>query len=423
MADLPAFTDGEGNESGSTSTLEDPQLPYGGFTWTELGLLGGLCVLLSLTSFLQSVNSLCCAPSTHAETMRAGGRILLNTFSWGGYAIVVFWACVRLRPNSLGWGKVIGGHLLLAAVIGFIGPLVYDLVHMIVFALWPPPNPPDVTLEPLEAITDLDFLSILGPYTLLLLVGLGRFRHFVSQARQEHARRLQQEAQQLRSQLTEARLESLRMQINPHFFHNTLHTISTMAGRDPDGIRRATARLSDLMRHVLSTSDQQELALEEELDVLESYLDIQKLRLDERLDVTMDIDPQTRRALVPTLLLQPLVENAVKHGFEGQDETGHLKIRAHRDDDSLVLEVSDDGHGLADNESIRGENGETSELRTGDGSIGLENIAERLEHLYGDAASLDFEKSEDGGLRVVVRIPFRTDEPETDFRASGVVAE
>jgi len=289
-------------------------------------------------------------------------------------------------------------------------------------ALWPPPDPPENPFHPVEILTDLEFLNLLVPYSILLMIGMGRYEYLRSQARQKQAEQIKREAEQLRSQLTEARLASLRMQINPHFFHNTLHTISTMAGRNPEGIRRATARLSDLMRHVLSTSDQQEVPLNEELDMLESYLDIQKLRLEDRLEVTFEVDADTRRALVPTLVLQPLVENAVKHGFEGADETGHLLIRATQTDDTLVLEVADDGPGFPENGSPL-TNGAPSNSSATDEGIGLQNIAERLDGLYGDAASLDFDHADGGGLRVVIRFPFHTPESERSLRASGVVAD
>lgn len=414
-----------GDDSGTSTALEDPDLPYAGFTWAEGGIILGASILVTAIMVVSMLTGPpCCGPSTQRE-------VLLTTFNRGGYYLLwalctvpIFWACVRLRPRNVGWGAALAGHSALAFLISFgvrLGRegIVYGLVNA-----WPPEGGGEPSFSlPLEILANFEFLEELVPYLALLIIGLVRAGYLRGQARREQAEQLEREAEQLRSRLTAARLESLRMQLNPHFFHNTLHTISTMAGRDPDGIRKATARLSDLMRHVLSTSDQQEVPLEEELDVLESYLDIQKLRLDHRLEVTMDVDPVARRALVPTLLLQPLAENAVKHGFEGRDETGRLAIRARREANTLVLEVSDDGSGLPDDGSVAVGDGDTSALRTGDGSLGLENIAERLENLYGDAAALDFEPSDEGGLRVVVRLPFRTSDPESDLRASGVVAE
>lgn len=413
------------DESESTNWLEDPELPYAGFTWTEGGIILAAFVLITAIMVASLfTGSPCCTPSTSREAFiasfnRAGYYLLLTLTT-----IPVFWACVRLRPQNSGWGPTLAGHASLALVAAFGLQMGREFIMYGLVQYWPPsdggcPSFPSASQE----LASFAFLDELVPYLALLAVGLVREGYLRGRARRERAAQLHREAEQLRSQLTKARLESLRMQINPHFFHNTLHTISTMAGRDPDGIRRATARLSDLMRHVLSTSDQQEVALEEELDVLESYLDIQKLRLDERLEVTMDIEPAVRAAMVPTLLLQPLAENAVKHGFEGRDEPGHLKIRARREENTLILEVRDNGGGLPEDSSIAGADGEPPGLRTGDGSLGLENIAERLERLYGDAASLDFEQPDSGGLRVIVCVPFRTHQPDSDLRASGVVAD
>ncbi len=394
----------------------------------EVGIIGGVCVVLATIMFLTNLNSSCCAPSTQAELFRDASRGLMNLLLWAGAALPIFWACVRLHPRTQGrdlsgWSVIVGGHLLLATLIPIAVTVGQHAVGAGVIALWPPPDPPDSPIFHLRDILfELEFLNGLVPYLILLVVGMGRHEYVRSRARQHRARRLQREAEQLRSKLTEARLESLRMQINPHFFHNTLHTISTMAGRDPEGIRRATARLSDLMRHVLSTSDQQEVSLHEELDVLESYLDIQTLRLDDRIDVTFDVDPDVRPALVPTLLLQPLAENAVKHGFESTDEPGHLYIRAAREDDTLVLEVADDGPGLSGEEFSSSENGPSPDP-SDDAGVGLQNISERLDGLYGDTASLNFEPAPSGGLRVLIRLPFHTSESDHTLRASGVVAD
>lgn len=414
---------GSDGVSASPSELEEPTFPYGGFTGAELGIIAGVCILLALITFLSSLNSPCCAPETQVETFRSMGRRLLNVSLWGLLALPTFWACVHLRPRSLGWTATIGGHALLAMSIPFVAEMGSHAINVAMITLLPPPDPPDSMAFPFrEVLVNLEFLNELAPYLILLVVGLGRERYLRSRARQEQAEQLEREAEQLRAKLTAARLESLRMQINPHFFHNTLHTISTMAGRDPDGIRTATARLSDLMRYVLSTSDRQEVALEEELDVLESYLDIQKLRLGDRLDVTTDVDPAVRMALVPTLLLQPLAENAVKHGFEGTDEPGHLYVGATREGDELVLVVADDGGGLPDEGSVPADGFASQGDGTNEG-YGLSNIAERLHGLYGEAASLQFEESDGGGLRVTIRFPYRPRDEQQNLRATGVVAE
>ena len=385
-------------------------------------MIVGACVLITALLLVANLTQSCCGPSTQAEMLRQTTGRLSYFFLWALSTLPIFWGCVRLRPRTKGWGPVLAGHAGLALTIPFVVQWAQNGILTGVFFLWPSSDPPSFALDPIVVLRDLDFLTELIPYLVLLAIGLVREGYLRGQARRKQAEALEREAEQLRSQLTEARLASLRMQINPHFFHNTLHTISTMAGRDPEGIRRATARLSDLMRYVLSTSDQQEVTLDEEVDVLESYLDIQKLRLDDRLDVTFDIDPAARTALVPTLLLQPLAENAVKHGFEGTDETGHLIVRAVREDDTLVLEVADDGAGLPENGESSVDGGRVSNPTDVDEGVGLSNIAERLEGLYGDAASLDFERAQSDGLRVVIRLPFHTPESDDTLRASGVVA-
>lgn len=403
----------------SLTDLTPPDLPYAGFTWIEVGIILGVCVLLTAVLLASAMTgSPCCAPSSQAEVMREASSPLSYFFLWALSSVPIFWACVHLRPRNVGWGATLAGHLLLAFVVAFAVQLSYEGIQMGIVTLWPPSNSPDFTTNPVEVLTSLDFLNDLVPYVILLIIGFVREGYLRSQKRQERAERLEREAEQLRTQLTSARLDALRMQINPHFLHNTLHTISTMAGSDPDGIRRATARLSEMLRYALSTSDQQEAPLEKELDVLDSYLEIQKLRLGDRLVVSVDVDPEARRALVPTLLLQPIVENAVKHGFEGRDETGHLTIHARRDGNQLVLRVTDDGRGLSE-EALDGleTNG------TADEGLGLANVAERLHGLYGDAASLSFQTSDGGGLCVVIRLPFHTREPDQNLRASGVVAE
>lgn len=149
--------------------------------------------------------------------------------------------------------------------------------------------------------------------------------------------------------------------------------------------------------------------------------------------MTIDVDPGVRNALVPTLLLQPLAENAVKHGFEGAEGTGRLRVRAERVEDWLVIQVADDGRGLADNapalpditelsDAADAAGGSGARGSSGEG-VGLENLVRRLDGLYGDAASLAFDGSAGGGLRVTIRIPFHTRRAGGNLRASGVEVE
>lgn len=407
----------------STASLSGAELSGPGFTWLEVGIIAGIWALLTAVSVVRTLTSPCCAPSGHAETMLRVTSILSYHSVWFLFTVPVFWACRRLQPRRLGWARVLAGHVALAFGILIVVELGFDYIRYGLATVWSDPDPiRAISAQTTEMFSTLSFLSQLPPYLLLLFFGVGRDAYLRYRARRAQAERLQRESEQLRAQLTSARLEALRMQINPHFLYNTLHTISTMAGHDPDGIRNATARLSEMMRYALSTSDRQEVPLEEELEILGSYLEIQKLRLEDRLVATVDVDPGVRNALVPTLLLQPLAENAVKHGFEGAEGAGRLHVRAKREGDHLVIEVSDDGKGLADDAPALDAAQLANPDAAGEG-IGLGNLAKRLDGLYGDAASLAFERSEGGGLRVTIRLPFHTREAARNLRTSGIVAE
>lgn len=336
--------------------------------------------------------------------------------------------CRQLHPDERGWGHTLAGHLIMAFVVLYAAEMGKNVaLGHAQTSFGVEPHDHSLTTDPVGILTSFAFLSGLPPYLLLVMVSLGRDAYLRYRDRRDEAETLERETRQLRAQLTEARLQTLRMQINPHFLFNTLHAVSTMAGRDPEGIRRAIARLSEMLRYALSTSDCQEVPLDEEIEFLNSYLAIQKLRLNDRLAVTLDVDSDVRQALVPILLLQPLAENAVKHGFEGTNETGHLTVRADRDGDILVIEVMDDGRGLDDPSALP----DISAVKnaTTDGSThhadqhGLRNVAMRLQGLYGSSAEWMFKPSESGGLHVVLRMPLHMKSTERNLRLSGVVAE
>ena len=205
------------------------------------------------------------------------------------------------------------------------------------------------------------------------------------------------ETAQLQRELVEARLEALRMQLNPHFLFNTLHAISALIHEQPDAADRVVARLSELLRLSLDASKPQEVVLTEELAFLEGYLEIEQIRFGERLQITREIEAQTRPALVPFLLLQPLVENAIRHGIEPRDESGRLAICARRLNGKLEVRISDDGPGLP----APG----TKPVREG---IGLSNTRSRLQHLYGSDFTFELADLPQGGLEARILLPFRT---------------
>jgi two-component sensor histidine kinase len=206
-----------------------------------------------------------------------------------------------------------------------------------------------------------------------------------------HFYRRSQERERLEASLAKARLEALKMQLQPHFLFNSLNAITALVHKDADAAEEMLAALADLLRLTLETSGDQELPLQRELKFVESYLAIEHVRFGDRLRFQLDIDPETRGALVPNFLLQPLVENAVRHGLEPRSGEGLLTVEAKRDRETLRLAVSDNGVGLP-NAAAPPE------------GIGLRNTRERLRELYGDKASLDLRNAK--GLRVEVSLPF-----------------
>jgi len=206
-----------------------------------------------------------------------------------------------------------------------------------------------------------------------------------------HEREL--DAARAKGQLAEARLQVLTAQLQPHFLFNTLQGISTLITRDPIAADKMLTSLSDLLREVLRRGDRREVDLDEELRVLEPYLDISRWRFGDRLTVRTSADDDARRALVPFFILQPLVENAVHHGVSSRAGPAAIEIDATRSGDRLWLAVSDDGPGA-----------DVSDAGLG---IGLANTRARLAELYGDRHTLEIERPPSGGYRVRVTIPYR----------------
>jgi signal transduction histidine kinase len=270
-----------------------------------------------------------------------------------------------------------------------------------------------IAFSPFFGMTRLLWLDDLMVYFAVVAAGFARdyFRRY--QARREEAVRLQAHAAELHAQLAEARLAALRTQLDPHFLFNTLHAISSLVERDPRGVRRMIARLSELLRTSLEEGDEQEVPLERELAFLNRYLEIMQIRFQGRLEVDTRVDGAVMDALVPTMILQPLVENAVKHGVSKIAGTGVIEIRAYRDDgDHLVLRVRDNGPGLDD---------AADSTETGRVGVGLANTRARLQQLYGPDQRLTLSAAPDGaGVVAEVTLPYHT---RADLRASAVPSD
>jgi two-component system, LytTR family, sensor kinase len=200
----------------------------------------------------------------------------------------------------------------------------------------------------------------------------------------------------LKAQLAQAQLRALKMQVHPHFLFNTLHSISSLVLEDPPKANSMIARLGDFLRLTLDHADHELVTLKEETEFLRAYLDIEQVRFGDRLILSFELEPQTLSAQVPHLILQPVVENAIQHAIAPRVTRGQINIEAKRVNSLLRLEVRDNGPGITSNGGLLGIEG-----------VGLSNVRARLHQIYGSDFRFELMNARDGGLTVVIEIPFQ----------------
>ena len=230
----------------------------------------------------------------------------------------------------------------------------------------------------------------------------------------DYYRRYQKEelrASHLKTELAQAQLQALKMQLQPHFLFNTLNSISALLDEDVEAADEMLARLGDFLRLTLENSGAQQVSLQEELEFLRCYLEIERVRFHDRLTITLEVEPETLDAMVPNLILQPIAENAIRHGIVSRMAPGRIEIRASRANGSLRLVVKDNGPGLASQQDSSGR------LRSG---LGLANTRARLEQLYGPSHHFDLSDAVEGGLEVTLEIPFEKASPALAEEKAGV---
>jgi LytS/YehU family sensor histidine kinase len=236
----------------------------------------------------------------------------------------------------------------------------------------------------------------------------------------ESRRRLRDERlrnAQLETQLAQSQLQALRMQLQPHFLFNTLNALSALVERDPRGVRRMISRLSELLRYNIEGSEEQEIPLRQELQWIGRYLEIMEVRFQGRLDVRTSVSDAALGALVPNLILQPLVENAIKHGVARALGPSQVEIEAEVSEGQTILRVRDSGAGEG---AVSGPPPESGDPGSASGSgVGLRNTVARLEQLYGQGQSFELRHTETGGTLAEVRLPYHT---RSDLHVAGVPA-
>jgi len=296
-------------------------------------------------------------------------------YLWGLLAPGIIWLARRVPLEREHWARGSIVHLVAGIGVAILKWWLDNLFRHYVLGL------------PVGLSLIFVFQSNLLTYAILVTATQGYF--YYQRYRQGELR-----SAELAAQLAQAELQTLRMQLHPHFLFNTLNSIATLIHKDPDAADRMTARLSDLLRLTLENVGIQEAPLAQELEFLERYLDIERIRFSDRLVVRIEAAPDTLDASTPYLILQPLVENAIRHGIATRSSPGCIIVRAVRDGNMLVLEVKDDGPGMGS--AVASKNG-----------IGISSTRARLEKLYGDAHVFELRTAEGGGLVVKLAFPFR----------------
>ena len=402
MAGDPVSTVGELETSTKTASTDLSSPPFR-LSRRELVLIVAFWTFMAALTF---ANRLLDPRQLGFQFTNASAPIALAFFSayfWALLTPLVFWLSSRVLADHR--HRVLGALLLV--VVGFAIAIALGIISDEVrSALMPFParrgrggGPPGYFwLRPWYLN---DFITYLG----VLAAGLARAYSLRYSRQREESLRV---AAQLRAQLAEARLDALRMQLDPHFLFNTLHAISSLVERDPRGVRRMISRLSELLRHTIEGPSDQEITLREELDLLRRYLEIMEVRFQGRLEITTDVQERALDALVPNLILQPIVENAIKHGVAKIEGIGRIGLRGRIDGGHLVLCV--------ENNAPIAEVGTGSLAGTG---VGVRNTRARLSHLYGDEQSFDLRAGEGPVTIAEIRLPYHT---RADLRTSAVVS-
>jgi hypothetical protein len=362
-------------------------------TWRQLALIFGVWTLVAIMatqtsafSFARMGRSFDWAPIFTSQ--------LTSCLLWATFTPFLLALGRRFRIERGVWPVNLSLHLLVGVLF-----TVLDVYAWKVEA--PYIRPGMVFTTPFIVEVARQLVLDLGWY--FIIVALAHAEYYASLSRVEALRRAQ-----LQSQLDAARLDALQSQLRPHFLFNTLTTIAEQVYGDPSGADTMITRLSRLLRSSFIDPEVQEVTLRQELELLQCYLDIARVRFRERLTIDLDVHPNALDAFVPRFLLQPLAENALQHGIEPAEAGGRLELRVRVLHDVMTVELHDDGVGLA-----------ASGVRHG---TGLRNTRQRLTHLYGDAGRLEIMRRPDRGTIVRVTLPFRR-EPDPLVPADAELRE
>jgi two-component system, LytTR family, sensor kinase len=307
---------------------------------------------------------------------------------WGFLAPLIFRFVQRVPLDRGRWIK--------GVLIHIPGAIVFSILHLIsyliVLAIFRERDLMENSTSLNSLFTLISRLNFgMRIWSYLMLTAFAYAAEFYQRYQQGTVR-----TSQLETQLAQAQLQALKMQLHPHFLFNTLNSISALLRKNADAADTMIARLGDFLRLTLRSSGTQEVTVEQEIEFLKCYLDIERIRFQDRLTVEINIAPEVVQAKVPNLILQPVVENAIRHGIATHNDAGRIEINASSNNSWLEVSVSDNGPGLP-----KKLNGDT-DIKEG---VGLKNTRSRLDQLYGSRYNFELVDVAGGGLEVKLRIP------------------
>jgi two-component system, LytTR family, sensor kinase len=308
-------------------------------------------------------------------------------YLWALATPLVLWLAKRYPIERERWQRKVTGHVLFS--LALVSALI--VIHFVIYML--------IVNRP-QLITPMHTFGYLYPnLDRWLLVYWFIFLMSHASNYYKSYRKGELKASQLRTQLVQAQLEALKMQVHPHFLFNTLHSISALLNKDTEAARKMITRLGDFLRLTLENAGAMEVSLRQEIEFLDGYLEIERIRFRGRLATDIYVDPAVLDVKVPNLILQPIVENAMRHAISNC-EAGRIEIVAAARNGSLHIEVRDNGPGLST---------EPQTVRKG-GGLGLANTRARLSGLYGTDATLELTNRPSGGVIVTLEIPRHVEE-------------
>lgn len=353
--------------------------------WGRVALIFGIWTFIGLVFSLQWYFA-----SFRSEQPVEWTRALYVQMSWSYlWALatpLVLWLARRFPIDKQTWLRNSLLNLLAATLLSFV---VGIIGHIVFFLNYGRAAGRTYMFENSLRFAVSNYTEGMGVY--LLIVFLVMAYSYYQRYRQGELR-----ASQLETQLSQAQLQALKMQLHPHFLFNTLHSISALLHKDTDSARKMITRLGDFLRLTLENSGTQEVTLQQEMEFLRCYLEIERVRFQDRLTTRVFVDPDALDLYVPNLILQPIVENAIRHAVAPRSTPGELEIRAKQEDGFLRIRIRDNGPGLPMNRTV------DSLFKKG---LGLMNTQTRLDRLYGVRHRFEIANDPEGGLAVTLEIP------------------